>query len=123
MNVFLMEFYDYVYEVDLYLIFYIVIVQCGCKENGEFDCLDICDKGLILFCCCQLVLIRMFRVFDFIVKKYGIRYWLYRGILIGVVRYYGYNLFDDDVDIVIFKVDFEKFINYGVNEFFDDIFF
>lgn len=65
----------------------------------------------------------MFRVFDFIVKQYGIRYWLYRGILIGVVRYYGYNLFDDDVDIVIFKVDFEKFINYGVNEFFDDIFF
>lgn len=123
MNALLMESYDYVQEADLHPTLYTAIAQCGRKENGEFDCPDIRDKGPTLLRRCQLVLTRMLRVFDLIAKKHGIRYWLYRGTLIGAVRHHGHNPFDDDVDIAIPKADFEKFINYGVNELPDDIFF
>lgn len=67
--------------------------------------------------------IRIFWIFDLIVKKYGIKYWLIRGSFFGVIWYGGYNFFDDDIDICIFKVDFEKFVKYGLKEFLDDIFF
>lgn len=43
--------------------------------------------------------------FDIIFKKYGIKYWFCKGILLGVVWYSGYNFFDDDVDICI-KIDY-----------------
>ena len=59
----------------------------------------------------QLVLTRMLRIFDLIAKKHGIRYWLYRGTLLGAERHNGHVPFDTDVDIAIQKLDFEKFVS------------
>ena len=71
----------------------------------------------------QLVLTRMLRIFDLITKKHGIRYWLYRGTLLGAERHNGHVPFDTDVDIAIQKLDFEKFVREGVKELPKDIFF
>ncbi|XP_020608329.1 uncharacterized protein LOC110046959 [Orbicella faveolata] len=111
-----------VQEKDFHPIPYTTIAQCEREENGEFNCPDIRLKGPTLLRRCQLVLTRLIRVFDLIAKKHGIRYWLYRGTLLGAVRHNGHNPFDTDVDIAIPKADFDKFIKYGASELPDDIF-
>ena len=113
-----------VQEIDFHPIPYKTIALCDrVEETGEINCPDIRQKGPTLLRRAQLVLTRLIRIFDLIAKKHGIRYWLYRGTLLGAVRHHGHNPFDNDVDICIPKADFEKFIKYGVNELPDDIFF
>ena len=102
---------------------YTRLAQCERKPRGEIDCPDIRRKGTTRLRQAQLVLTRMLRVFDIIAKKHGIRYWLYRGTLLGAVRHNGHIPFDNDVDICIPKPDFEKFVKYGTKELPDDIFF
>lgn len=52
---------------------------------------------------------RMLCIFDFIVQKYNIDYWIFGGILFGVVRYYGFILWDYDIDIEMFLEEYVKF--------------
>ena len=102
---------------------YSTIARCDREESGEINCPDIRHNGTTLLRRAQLVLTRLLRIFDLIAKKHGIRYWLYKGTLLGAVRHQGHNPFDNDVDICIPKADFEKFVKYGVSELPDDIFF
>ena len=110
-------------QVDLRPIPYTWLGKCENAQNGGIHCPDIRQKGSTLLRRAQLVLTRMLRIFDLIAKKYGIKYWLYRGSLLGAVRHLGNNPFDDDIDICIPKADYEKFIKYGLSELPEDIFF
>ena len=108
---------------DFHPIPYTTLAPCERKPNGKFNCPDIRSKGTTLLRQAQLLLTRILRIFDLIAKKHGIRYWLYRGTLLGAVRHNGHVPFDNDVDICIPKADFEKFVKYGAKELPDDIFF
>lgn len=99
------------------------LAQCERSIQGEINCPDIRHRGKTRLRQAQLALTRMLRIFDLIAKKHGIRYWLYRGTLVGAVRHNGHNPFDDDVDICIPKSDFEQFVEKGAKELPDDIFF
>ncbi len=47
---------------------------------------------------------------DEVCQKYGIRYIICYGSLIGVVRHKGYIPWDDDIDIAMLRADYERFL-------------
>ena len=71
---------------------------------------------------CQLVMIRMLKIFDYLSKKYEFNYWLEWGTLLGAVREQGFIPWDFDIDIGILRPDFEKFVREAAHELPNDIF-
>ena len=53
---------------------------------------------------------------DQLCKKHGLRYYMAGGSLIGVLRHRGYIPWDDDMDILMPRDDFNKFIEICKNE-------
>ena len=95
---------------------------CKYERNGELNCPDARRKGQTTQRQFELVLSRMLRVFDLIATKHSIKYWLYKGTLLGAVRNSGHNVFDNDLDIAILREDYEKFIREGAKDLPEDVF-
>lgn len=47
--------------------------------------------------------------FSKICEDYGLKYYMYAGSLLGAIRHKGFIPWDDDLDVVMFREDFEKF--------------
>jgi len=52
--------------------------------------------------------IDLLRQFDALCKSAGLRYFLVEGSLLGAVRHHGFIPWDDDVDVGMFRADYEK---------------
>ncbi|CAH3168844.1 unnamed protein product, partial [Porites lobata] len=102
---------------------YTRLAPCERKPEGDINCPDIRRNGITRLRQAQLVLTRILRIFDLIAKKHCIRYWLYRGTLLGAARHNGHVSFDNDIDICIPKEDYEKFVITASKELPEDIFF
>ncbi len=53
---------------------------------------------------------------DKICKRYNIKYFADAGTLLGAVRHGGFIPWDDDIDIVMFREDFESFLEKAKDE-------
>lgn len=60
--------------------------------------------------------IDILKVIDAICKKHNISYFLMYGSLLGAVRHKGFIPWDDDLDIAMFRDDYEKFLKIAKKE-------
>ena len=58
----------------------------------------------------QLVQLEMLREIDRICKKHNIQYSLFAGTALGAVRHNGFIPWDDDLDVVMIRSDYERFL-------------
>lgn len=72
---------------------------------------------------CQLVMLRMLKILDFLCAKHGISYFLSGGTLLGAIRHKGFIPWDDDLDIGMTRKNYEKFVDLAIPELPNDIFF
>ena len=67
--------------------------------------------------------LQMLEKFDEVCKKYDLKYYAYYGTLLGAVRHQGFIPWDDDIDVVMFREDYEKFQTVAPKEFTEPYFF
>lgn len=91
----------------------------------DFDVLfpDVRESGETQLRQCQLVMVRMLKIFHYLCEKHNIKYFLVGGSMLGAVRHKGFIPWDDDMDIGIKRAEYEKFVKYAVPELPYDIFF
>lgn len=51
-----------------------------------------------------------------ILSEHGLRYYIYGGSLLGAIRHEGFIPWDDDIDIILFREDFDKALDILYNE-------
>lgn len=59
---------------------------------------------------CQLVMLRLLKIFDAVCAEADLKYWLDGGTLLGAVRHGGFIPWDDDVDVKMPIDDYRRFL-------------
>lgn len=70
----------------------------------------------------QLVLLELLEEFDRICKKYDIKYMLFAGTALGAVRHKGFIPWDDDLDIIMLRPHYQRFLQVAPDEVKDEFF-
>ena len=59
----------------------------------------------------QELMLQMLNDIDQVCKEYHIHYMLFSGTALGAVRHHGFIPWDDDLDILMFRADYDRFLN------------
>lgn len=65
----------------------------------------------------QLLMLEMLGDFDRVCKKHGIAYTLFAGTALGAVRHQGFIPWDDDLDVIMLREDYERFFREAAGDF------
>ena len=60
--------------------------------------------------------LEMLQLVDTICKKYSINYYAMGGTLLGAIRHKGFIPWDDDIDLAMFRSDYEHFVQIAIKE-------
>lgn len=71
---------------------------------------------------CQLVELHLLQVLKKICDDHKIKFWLCAGTLLGAMRHKGFIPWDDDLDVMMLKKDYPKFLKYAKEELPEDVF-
>ena len=64
----------------------------------------------------QEVLLELWTIFDEICRKYDIPYMLFAGTALGAIRHKGIIPWDDDLDVVMLRKDYDRFLEVASGE-------
>lgn len=71
----------------------------------------------------QALLLEMLKDIDAVCKKHQISYQLFAGTALGAVRHHGFIPWDDDVDIIMPRSEYERFFNEAAKDFDETLYF
>lgn len=84
-----------------------------CKGNGMRELTSDGLKNVMTDLMCRV---------DAFCKANGIKYYLHAGTLLGAVRHKGFIPWDDDIDITMFREDYNKFVKLTARDDLDFVF-
>ena len=65
----------------------------------------------------QALLFEMLRDFDGVCRRHNIHYQLFAGTALGAVRHSGFIPWDDDVDVILMRDEYERFFREAAPDF------
>ena len=68
------------------------------------------------------IMFDLLMVYDEVCRKFGLTYYLWSGSMLGAVRHHGMIPWDDDIDVIMPRSDYEKFLQLS-SEFKEPYFF
>lgn len=83
-----------------------IITESFLKEEVKNDFLVTKERKKL-----WAVILDIISEFNRVCKKYGFKYYLFYGALLGAVRHHGFIPWDDDFDVAMPREDYNRFIN------------
>lgn len=71
----------------------------------------------------QMSLLKILKEFDRVCKLIGVNYTLFAGTLLGAVRHKGFIPWDDDLDVIMLRTDYDRFLAEAGKYLDTDVFF
>ena len=71
----------------------------------------------------QTLLLEMLKDIDIVCKRRRISYQLFAGTALGAVRHHGFIPWDDDVDIIMSRSEYERFFKEAAKDFDETLYF
>lgn len=71
----------------------------------------------------QQLLLAMLKDFDAVCKRHGIAYQLFSGTALGAVRHQGFIPWDDDIDVILLREEYERFFREAAGDFDPAVYF